>query len=112
MSNQAVNGLDNRPVVNRTGKVKGSSNVSISKYVSYAFLLILCVIWIIPVIFGISTSFRSQTEVVSSGFRLFPETWVFENYVTILNNTSTAPILRWLGNSLFIATTTQSWWLL
>ncbi|MNV41086.1 L-arabinose transport system permease protein AraQ [compost metagenome] len=62
-------------------------------------------IWIIPVIFGISTSFRSQTEVVSSGFRLFPETWVFENYVTILNNTSTAPILRWLGNSLFIATT-------
>ncbi|MEK3752160.1 carbohydrate ABC transporter permease [Paenibacillus sp. FSL E2-8871] len=105
MSNQAVNGLDNRSVVNRTGKVKGSSNVSISKYVSYAFLLILCVIWIIPVIFGISTSFRSQTEVVSSGFRLFPETWVFENYVTILNNTSTAPILRWLGNSLFIATT-------
>jgi len=105
MSNQAVNGLDNRPVVNRTGKVKGSSNVSISKYVSYTFLIILCVIWIIPVIFGISTSFRSQTEVVSSGFRLFPETWVFENYVTILNNTSTAPILRWLGNSLFIATT-------
>lgn len=105
MSNQAVNGLDNRPVVNRTGKVKGTSNVSISKYVSYTFLLILCVIWIIPVIFGISTSFRSQTEVVSSGFRLFPETWVFENYVTILNNTSTAPILRWLGNSLFIATT-------
>ncbi|MEK5253379.1 carbohydrate ABC transporter permease [Paenibacillus sp. FSL F4-0125] len=104
MSNQAVNGLENHPVINRTGKEKGSSNISISKYVSYTFLFILCVIWIIPVIFGISTSFRSQTEVVSSGFRLFPETWVFENYVTILNNTSTAPILRWLGNSLFIAT--------
>lgn len=89
--------------VNTTGKQKGSSNISISKYVSYTFLIILCVIWIIPVIFGISTSFRSQTEVVSTGFRLFPETWVFENYVTILNNTSTAPILRWLMNSLFIA---------
>lgn len=99
MSNQAVN-----PVVNTTGKIKGSSSVSISKYISYIFLGILCVIWIIPVIFGISTSFRSQTEVVSSGFRLFPKEWVFENYVTILNNTSTAPILRWLGNSLFIAT--------
>ncbi|OMD87343.1 ABC transporter permease [Paenibacillus odorifer] len=99
MSNQAVN-----PVVNTTGKIKGSSSISISKYISYIFLGILCVIWIIPVIFGISTSFRSQTEVVSSGFRLFPKEWVFENYVTILNNTSTAPILRWLGNSLFIAT--------
>ena len=101
MSNQALNSVNNPPVVNRTGKTKGK--ISISKYVSYLFLISLCVIWIIPVIFGISTSFRSQTEVVSSGFRLFPETWVFENYVAILNNTSTAPILRWLGNSLFIA---------
>src|SRR5690606_31147070 len=28
-----------------------------------------------------------------------------DNYVTILENTSTAPILRWLMNSIFIATT-------
>lgn len=104
MSNQAVNGLNNRPGINSTGKQKGSSNISISKYISYTFLIALCIIWIIPVIFGISTSFRSQTEVVSSGFRLFPKAWVFENYVAILENTSTAPILRWLMNSLFIAT--------
>lgn len=76
---------------------------SISKYVAYTFLVILCVIWVIPVIFGISTSFRSQTEVVSTGFRLIPETWVIENYITILTNTSTAPIMRWLINSVFIA---------
>jgi multiple sugar transport system permease protein len=41
--------------------------------------------------------------VVSSGFRLFPKEWTFENYVTILDNTSTAPIVRWLFNSVFIA---------
>ncbi|MBT2288751.1 carbohydrate ABC transporter permease [Paenibacillus albidus] len=102
MSNQVQ--LD-QPLQNRTGKRKGASDRSISKYISYLFLLSLCVVWVIPVIFGISTSFRSQTEVVSSGFRLFPEQWIFENYVAILNNTSTAPILRWLMNSLFIATT-------
>lgn len=77
--------------------------ISISKYVSYTFLVLLCVIWVIPVIFGISTSFRSQTEVVSTGFRLIPETFVIENYITILTNTSTAPIMRWLINSVFIA---------
>lgn len=54
--------------------------------------------------FGFITSFRSQTEVVSVGFRLLPVNWIMDNYVEILNNTSTAPIVRWLWNSLFIAT--------
>jgi multiple sugar transport system permease protein len=58
---------------------------------------------VVPVIFGITTSFRSQAEVVSAGFRLFPKEWDFNNYVAILDNTSTAPILRWLSNSLLIA---------
>lgn len=80
-------------------------NISVSKYFAYLFLIFLCVAWAIPVLFGISTSFRSQTEVVSSGFRLMPLNWVVDNYVTILENTSTAPIMRWLGNSLFIAVT-------
>ncbi|MEK5645027.1 MULTISPECIES: carbohydrate ABC transporter permease [Paenibacillus] len=80
-----------------------SKKISISKFIAYLFLIVLCVIWVIPVVFGITTSFRSQTEVVSSGFRLFPKEWIFENYVAILENTSTAPILRWLFNSVFIA---------
>lgn len=77
--------------------------ISISKYISYLFLVTVCVIWVVPVIFGITTSFRSQAEVVSAGFRLFPKEWDFNNYVAILDNTSTAPILRWLSNSLLIA---------
>ncbi|MDQ0223050.1 carbohydrate ABC transporter permease [Streptococcus moroccensis] len=75
----------------------------ITKWLSYLFLIILSIIWMFPIVFGITTSFRSQTEVVSVGFRLLPVDWVVENYIAILENTSTAPILRWLGNSLFIA---------
>ncbi|SFR79172.1 carbohydrate ABC transporter permease [Streptococcus equinus] len=78
--------------------------IEISKWLSYIFLIALSVIWIIPLIFGFVTSFRSQTEVVSVGFRLLPVNWIMDNYVEILNNTSTAPIVRWLWNSLFIAT--------
>jgi len=79
--------------------------INLSKYLAYLFLIVLCLIWIIPVLFGITTSFRTEAEVVSSGFRLLPESWNFENYAAILENTSTAPILRWLFNSLFIAVT-------
>lgn len=80
-----------------------SKKISISKYISYIFLITICVIWVVPVFFGFSTSFRSQTEVVSTGFRLLPVDWTVENYVAVLENSSTAPILRWLMNSVFIA---------
>ncbi|UOQ87322.1 carbohydrate ABC transporter permease [Gracilibacillus salinarum] len=78
--------------------------IKFSKYLAYLFLIIISAIWTIPVIFGIVTSFRSQTEIVNEGFRLLPVNWIVENYVAILENTSTAPILQWLWNSVFIAT--------
>ena len=78
--------------------------INASKYLAYVFLIVICLIWIVPVIFGISTSFRSQSEVVSVGFKLLPVNWIVDNYVKILENTSSAPILRWIWNSLFIAT--------
>lgn len=77
--------------------------INVSKYLAYVFLILICVIWIVPIIFGVSTSFRSQTEVVSVGFKLLPVNWIVDNYVAILENTSSAPILRWIWNSIFIA---------
>ncbi|WP_245630325.1 carbohydrate ABC transporter permease [Amphibacillus sediminis] len=77
----------------------------VSKYLAYLFLITVSAIWIIPMIFGIATSFRSQAEVVNVGFRLLPVNWIVDNYMAILDNTSTAPILRWIWNSIFIATT-------
>lgn len=76
----------------------------ITQFLSYLLLIVLSIIWIIPIVYGFTTSFRSQTEVVSTGFRLLPVNWVVENYIAIFQDTSTAPIVRWLGNSLFIAT--------
>ncbi len=78
--------------------------IKVSKYLAYLFLIIVSAIWTIPVLFGVVTSFRSQTEVVNEGFRLLPVNWIVENYVNILENTSTAPIMQWLWNSIFIAT--------
>src|SRR5690625_6299817 len=78
--------------------------LNMSKYISYLLLIVVSLIWVIPIIYGVTTSFRSQTEVVSTGFRLLPVNWIIDNYVTILENTSSAPILRWIWNSIFIAT--------
>ncbi|GGO03893.1 carbohydrate ABC transporter permease [Saccharibacillus kuerlensis] len=99
MSNQVMD-LDKTAMA--TGRKR--SKISISQIIAYVFLGLLCLIWIVPVVFGITTSFRSQTEVVSTGFRLLPVTWITDNYTAILQNTSTAPIMRWLMNSIIIAT--------
>ncbi|MFC7681427.1 carbohydrate ABC transporter permease [Paenibacillus sp. GCM10028914] len=80
-----------------------SKKINISKYFAYLFLIALCIIWVVPVLFGLSTSFRSQSEVVSTGFRLFPVDWTIDNYIAVLQNNSTAPIMRWMMNSVFIA---------
>ncbi|WP_017471153.1 carbohydrate ABC transporter permease [Amphibacillus jilinensis] len=78
---------------------------NVSKYLAYLFLITVCLIWVVPMIFGFTTSFRSQSEVVNEGFRLLPISWIVDNYMSILENTSSAPILRWIGNSLFISIT-------
>ncbi len=82
--------------------MKTKSN-TVTVILAYVFLIILCAVWVIPLIFSFTTSFRSQTEIVSGGFRLLPIDWILDNYVAILNNSSTAPIVKWLGNSVFIA---------
>ncbi len=99
MSNPVMD-LDKRALAVSRKRAK----ISVSQIVAYVFLGLLCVLWIVPVIFGITTSFRSQTEVVSTGFRLLPVNWIMDNYTAILENTSTAPIMRWLMNSIVIAT--------
>src|SRR5699024_8531755 len=90
--------------INMSNKNNIRKRTNISKYLAYLFLIVVSLIWVIPVVFGIATSFRSQTEVVNEGFRLLPVNWIVDNYVTILENTSTAPILQWIWNSIFIAT--------
>ena len=86
-------------------KVQKNKRFNPSMYLAYTFLIIVSGVWLIPVIFGITTSFRSQTEVANEGFRLLPVNWIVDNYIAILENTSSAPILQWIWNSIFISTT-------
>lgn len=39
------------------------------------------------------------------GFRMFPANWIVTNYLKLLQNTSSAPIITWFFNSLFVSTT-------
>lgn len=66
-------------------------------------LVILCVIWVTPVVYTVTTSFKSVEEFMSGVYTFFPAHWVTENYVTLLERAASYPVLRWLGNSLVIS---------
>lgn len=61
-------------------------------------LIILCLIWLIPVIWIIASSFKKEAGVISPTF--FPTEFTVDNYVKLLERTE---FLGWVENTLIIA---------
>ena len=75
----------------------------VSKVVTFFALGILAVIWIVPIVWAVFTSFKTETEIKTGGFGFLPKEWTVTNYIEIFTNTDNAPILRWFGNSMIMA---------
>ena len=75
----------------------------VSKVVTFFALGILAVIWIVPIVWAVFTSFKTETEIKTGGFGFLPKEWTVTNYIEIFTTTDTAPILRWFGNSMIMA---------
>jgi len=73
------------------------------KIIAFAFLLIMAVIWIIPLLWGVVTSFKSEIELQTVGFKFLPIEWVLTNYTTLLVDNASTPLVRWFTNSVFIS---------
>lgn len=89
----------------RRSRVKRPLRSRAALIITYAVLLALALIWLLPVVFALSTSFKSPTEFAYESFRLLPAQRVAENYVALLNDVAGYPVLRWFWNSMFISTT-------
>lgn len=76
-----------------------------SKIVTFLVLGMLAAAWVVPIIWAVFTSFKTETEIKTGGFGFLPKEWTAENYVEIFSNTDNAPILKWFGNSMIIAVT-------
>ncbi|MCK5779438.1 MAG: carbohydrate ABC transporter permease [Psychrilyobacter sp.] len=66
-------------------------------------LIIFVLIWILPILYAVSTSFKSELAALSWPIKLIPEKFTLEGYLTPLRNPS-APVLVWFWNSFLIAT--------
>jgi len=75
-----------------------------SKVIAFVILTVLMIAWVFPLIWTISSSFKSEVEIMKTGYRFTPIEWVMDNYKEILQS-NTAPVFKWFQNSLFISTT-------
>lgn len=71
----------------------------------YLFLIIMSIIFLMPMLWMLSTSLKPQKEWFSKTIAWIPQTITTGNYTKLLNN-PTVPIGRWFLNSTMVATVT------
>lgn len=81
-----------------------TKKVSPSLIAVYVVLVVLAVVWLLPVIYTVTTSFKSVAEFTSNAFNFLPAKCVLDNYMTLIEASASYPVLNWLGNSLIIST--------
>lgn len=81
-----------------------TKKVSPSLIAVYVVLVVLALVWLLPVIYTVTTSFKSVAEFASNAFNFLPAKWVLDNYMTLIEASASYPVLNWLGNSLIIST--------
>ncbi len=73
------------------------------KTVCFAVLTFICLIWVFPMLWAFLTSFKSEHEIQSMGFHLWPREWTIENYTRLLVDNESSPVLKWFINSMIIS---------
>lgn len=69
------------------------------KILTFLFLAALAFVWVFPLVWGICTSFKPETEIKTMGFHVLPVEWVLDNYIKVIWNKNNFPVIRWFFNS-------------
>jgi multiple sugar transport system permease protein len=69
----------------------------------YAFLILLTVVFVAPLLWMLSTSLKPNFQTTQFPPQWIPQTFSAEGYQTILTTTTQTPVLRWFFNSLIAA---------
>jgi multiple sugar transport system permease protein len=67
-------------------------------------MVAMALLFVAPLLLMIVTSFKPEQEVLNPE-SIIPQTWTLANYRHVLGWSEEAPFLRWLLNSVFVATT-------
>ncbi|MEH7332380.1 carbohydrate ABC transporter permease [Neobacillus drentensis] len=64
--------------------------------------IIVGLIFIVPILWMLATSFKTDQEAFTAGIKWIPKVFTLENYQYSLAGNSDTPVIQWMGNSLFV----------
>ncbi|MEH7073100.1 carbohydrate ABC transporter permease [Neobacillus drentensis] len=64
--------------------------------------IIVGLIFIVPILWMLATSFKTDQEAFTAGLKWIPKVFTLENYQYSLAGNTDTPVLHWMGNSLFV----------
>ena len=68
--------------------------------VVYAILVVMCIIWVLPIVWLLLQSFRGESG--TSVSYLFPKQWTFQNYINLFTDEE-LPFGTWFLNTFIVA---------
>lgn len=72
------------------------------KVISFIVLLIFTILWMLPIVWSLATSFKTTNDISNNPISLIPREFSVIHYKTLFNQEDT-PVLRWMLNSFLIA---------
>jgi multiple sugar transport system permease protein len=79
------------------------SGVKRRKKIAFVLLTLLSIVWILPLLWALGTSFKTANDMRTNIISLIPREFTLDNYVNLFNNASAYPIFTWLRNSALVA---------
>lgn len=82
---------------------KSQRTIRKEKTVSFIILFIVTLLWMLPIVYMVGTSFKSDYDLATNPGNLLPSAgqWTLNHYKSFLSADSDAKIFYWLGNSLW-----------
>lgn len=69
---------------------------------AFAILVVVCILWLVPLIWGFATSFKMPNDIAMNPTSLLPKQVTFQHYEGLFARPDT-PVIRWMLNSFIIA---------
>ncbi|HOJ45231.1 MAG TPA: carbohydrate ABC transporter permease [Bacilli bacterium] len=73
------------------------------KLVAFWILFVLAIVWMVPLLWAVGTSFKSTTEITTNVINIIPRNPTLENYESLFARTDMYPIFNWLRNSAVVS---------
>jgi multiple sugar transport system permease protein len=85
-------------------KTEGGGSKRIKLVLSYLALVLITLVFVAPLLWMLSTSFKTNPETTQWPLSWIPREFSVEGYRELFNPTSETPVLRWFVNSMIAAT--------